>query len=150
MPQVHCRGGNAGGKHDEQGTLNYLCIVGISCPARNRGMAYGASQASSSTTATAQLRTQLHALRQALAQEAAAQVRDTAAEKSARSAVTSAAIARLGVCWNASYGTATGDYGSYAESMSIDAPVTAGGVTTCPQGDTFVPVVPQATARPGP
>jgi hypothetical protein len=87
-------------------------------------------------TATAQLRTQVHGIKVVQGKDTTALGADTAAVSK-----DTAARARQGVCWNVSYGSADGDYGTYAESMSIDAPlVTAGGVTTCPQGDTFVPV----------
>jgi hypothetical protein len=79
-------------------------------------------------TATAQLRTQVRAVQVVQGKNTAALGADTAART------------RMGVCWNVSYGSANGDYGTYAESVSIDAPIVTAGVTTCPQGDTFAPV----------
>jgi hypothetical protein len=86
-------------------------------------------------TDTAQLRTQVRAITVVQAKNTKALSVDSAA-LGKNTSVT----ARLGVCWSVSYGTASGDYGSYAESVSIDAPIVTSGVTTCPSGDTFVPV----------
>ena len=57
--------------------------------------------------------------------------------------------AHLGICWNSSSGTATGDYGTYMESIGIDSPVITSDVTTCPTGDTFVGVLPAAPTNGG-
>lgn len=52
-----------------------------------------------------------------------------------------AQTARLGLCWSESFqnsGSVT-----WVDGVSIDQPVLSDGVYTCPQGDTFVSIVPQ-------
>ena len=54
---------------------------------------------------------------------------------------------RLGVCWSSSDFTqdwADGTSDTWVSSVSLDQPQLANGVYQCPQGETFVPVVPQA------
>jgi hypothetical protein len=52
--------------------------------------------------------------------------------------------ARLGVCWDATYGN-TSDGISYVETVTVAPPVISGGVYQCGQGLAFVTVVPQAS-----
>lgn len=53
-----------------------------------------------------------------------------------------ATTARFGVCWSDAYQNSSTV--SWADAVSIDQPVLSDGVYTCPQGDSFVSVVPQA------
>jgi hypothetical protein len=58
-----------------------------------------------------------------------------------------AQTARLGLCWSESFqnsGTVT-----WVDGISLDQPVLSDGVYTCPQGDTFVSIVPQPTQAAG-
>ena len=58
-----------------------------------------------------------------------------------------AQTARLGLCWSESFqdsGTTT-----WVDGVSIDQPILSDGVYTCPQGDTFVSIVPQTSASNG-
>lgn len=52
-----------------------------------------------------------------------------------------AQTARLGVCWSESVQDNGGT--AWVDGVSIDQPVLSSGVYTCPQGDTFVSIVPQ-------
>lgn len=58
----------------------------------------------------------------------------------------SAAESRLGVCWEASNFTQTwadGSSSNWVSSVTIDQPQLSNGVYVCPQGETFVSIVPQ-------
>jgi ABC-type Na+ efflux pump permease subunit len=72
-----------------------------------------------------------------------------AAEKQAGSAVSSANLAHLGICWDASYGTTSENDGPYAESVDVESPIVSNGVYSCPQGDTYVTIVPQVSKADG-
>ena len=62
----------------------------------------------------------------------------------AGSAGKSAQTARLGICWSVAYQDSGGV--SWVGGVSIDQPVLASGVYTCPQGDTFTSIVPAVQA----
>ena len=57
-----------------------------------------------------------------------------------------AQTARLGLCWSESVQDNGGV--AWVDSVSIDQPVLSSGVYTCPQGDTFVSIVPQSPPSP--
>ncbi len=57
-----------------------------------------------------------------------------------------AQTARLGLCWSESLQDNGGV--TWVNGVSIDQPVLQDGVYTCPQGDTFVSIVPQPSATP--
>ena len=57
----------------------------------------------------------------------------------------SAQSARLGICWSEASQYNNGV--SWIDAISIDQPVLSNGVYTCPQGDTFVSIVPQAASH---
>ncbi len=64
----------------------------------------------------------------------------------------SAAQSRFGVCWNSQSFTQTWSDGSsstWLNSVTIDQAVYDHGVYTCPQGDTFVSIVPGPAVTPG-
>jgi hypothetical protein len=64
----------------------------------------------------------------------------------------SAAQSRFGICWNAPVNqTLAGIGAGYAAVayVSIDQAVYAHGVYTCPQGETFVSIVPGPASTPG-
>ncbi len=57
-----------------------------------------------------------------------------------------AQTARLGICWSDSVFTQTwadGSSSSWVNGVSLDQPQLSNGVYTCPQGETFVSIVPQ-------
>jgi hypothetical protein len=54
-----------------------------------------------------------------------------------------AVTARLGVCWNSATQTAA-DGAQYVSSVWVNAPLYVNGVYQCLDGETFVPVTPQA------
>jgi hypothetical protein len=61
---------------------------------------------------------------------------------------TAAQTARLGICWSDSIFTQTwadGSASTWVNGVSLDQPVLSNGVYTCPQGETFVSIVPQPT-----
>jgi len=56
-----------------------------------------------------------------------------------------AQTARLGICWSDTIFTQTwtdGSSSTWVSSVSLDQPVLSDGVYTCPQGDTFVSIMP--------
>lgn len=57
---------------------------------------------------------------------------------------------RLGICWNAptNTGLSGAGFGNAVEYVTIDQAIYDHGVYTCPQGDTFVSIVPGPTATP--
>lgn len=129
-------------------------VLGITAMFMSMGNASSASRDTASAvtqqrTATAKLRVQVRALKVnqgkttvALGKTNVALGKNTItlAKDSGLLGQTTAKAARQGVCWSVSYGTASGDFGDYAEDVTIDAPIITSGVTTCPTGDTFVPV----------
>ena len=65
---------------------------------------------------------------------------------------TAAQTGRFGVCWSAPEFTQTwtdGSSSTWVSGVSIDQPILSGGVYTCPQGDTFVSIVPQSAQANG-
>jgi hypothetical protein len=60
-----------------------------------------------------------------------------------------AQTARLGICWSTT--TSQDSYSSswYVDSVDVSSPQIVGGVYQCPQGDTFVTVVPQKPSASG-
>jgi len=63
------------------------------------------------------------------------------------SAGKAAQTARLGLCWSESFQDSGGV--TWVDGVSIDQPVYDSGVYACPQGDTFVSIVPQPTQGTG-
>ena len=58
-----------------------------------------------------------------------------------------AQASRFGICWSEFTQTGSGEV--WVSSISIDQPVISSGVYTCPQGDTFVSIVPQPAQSAG-
>jgi hypothetical protein len=112
------------------------------------GVAYGATQSSSSNAAAAKVQTQMHRMQLEQRHLQAEQNSTAIAENSAAITRLSNQMKRVGICYSVDYYSADGDYGTYADQVSIDQPVSTNGVTTCPSGDTFVPVTPSATTTP--
>jgi hypothetical protein len=61
----------------------------------------------------------------------------------------SAQLSRLGICWSAPASPSLASDGvSGVGYVDIESAILDNGVYTCPQGDTFVSVVPQPSATP--
>jgi hypothetical protein len=121
-----------------------IVIASIAAVLAIAGIAFGFIQSANSSQARNQNTHLSQQISQLQAQESRIQSQLLTAEstaKNAQSAATNANLARLGICWSASYQSNNGI--SWIDSMTVDQAVSTNGVYTCPQGDTFVSVVPQ-------
>jgi hypothetical protein len=138
-------------------------VLAVRPPSRNRwliagiitailtglaGIAFGVVQADSNRQLSGEI-SQL----QATGNHARAEISQLQATgnqaRAAQSAAISANLARLGICFNFQYTFDPYSGNSYVSSAEIDQAEVVNGVYVCPQGDTFVSVVPASQQSQG-
>jgi Flp pilus assembly protein CpaB len=128
------RGGEIKGttmKIDKSLAIVVAVVAAVALVLGCAGLAYGMTQASNSRAAVTRVQAQMHTM----------QTSEVAV--ASKAAGTASKLSHLGVCWYVTYGTASGDYGTYAEDVGIDAVTSAGGgIYTCPSGDTYSQLAP--------